>query len=236
MKIMTFNTQHCYAWEEKKIDFEVMARVIRDSGAEIVALNEMRGAGSVPEFEDQVGKLSELTGLRYSYFAKAIDVDGEDAPYGNGILSRHRILSAETVMIPDPEVRADGSRHYETRCVLKAQLECDLTVLVTHFGLNFDEQANAVDTVVKNLEDTRCILMGDFNVTPDNACLIPIRERMNDAADKIDGPILTFASYEPRKKIDYIFASRDIEIISADVPRIVASDHFPHTATVKLPD
>ena len=43
MKIMTFNTQHCQNYITKKIDFEAMAKVIRDSGADFVGLNEMRG-------------------------------------------------------------------------------------------------------------------------------------------------------------------------------------------------
>ena len=47
MKIMSFNTQHCLNYLEKKIDFELMARVIRESGAKIVGLNEMRGAGEI---------------------------------------------------------------------------------------------------------------------------------------------------------------------------------------------
>jgi endonuclease/exonuclease/phosphatase (EEP) superfamily protein YafD len=37
---------------------------------------------------------------------------------------------------------------------------------------------------------------------------------------------------KPHRKIDYIFVSHDIEIISADIPAIVASDHRPHIAEV----
>ena len=36
MKIMTFNTQHCKNFLEGHIDIPLMAKVIRESGAEIL--------------------------------------------------------------------------------------------------------------------------------------------------------------------------------------------------------
>ena len=48
MKIMSFNTQHCENFITKKIDFEAVAGAITDFGADIVGLNEMRGAGEHP--------------------------------------------------------------------------------------------------------------------------------------------------------------------------------------------
>ena len=231
MKIMTFNTQHCQNYIERKIDFDIMAKAILDLGADVVGLNEMRGAGTHSEYTAQTEKLSELTGLKYYCFAPAIEVKN-GGPYGNAILSRIPILNAEVVMIPDPpEKKYD--RHYETRCVLKAELEGGITVLISHFGLNPDEQENAVKTVVANLTDQKCILMGDFNVRPDNAVLAPIRERMKDTADFFDTPKLSFPSDNPHCKIDYIFVSSDIEVADADIPSVVASDHRPHTATVR---
>ena len=234
MKIMTFNTQHCLNYIERHIDFDIMAKAINDQGADIVGLNEMRGQGAHPHYIEQVKKLSELTGLKYWYFAEAIRFDlGGVNPYGNGFLSRYPIVSAETVMIPDPDPKT-GKNYYETRCVLKAKLEGDITVLVSHFGLNDDEAENAVKTVVENLADEKCILMGDFNLTPDDKILKPIYDRMKDTAELFTEPQFSFPSDKPDQKIDYIFVSRDVEVISAEIPPVVASDHRPHTATVNI--
>lgn len=232
MKIMTFNTQACWNYIEKKIDFEVMAKTIADCGADIVGLNEIRGKGVRHDYTAQTEKLSELTGLKYYYFGPAIEFPG-GGPYGNAFLSRIPILSAETVIIPDPDPKMyDG--YYETRCVLKIKLEGGITVLVTHFGLNPDEQDNAVKIVLENIAEEKCIFMGDLNAQPHDPLLDPIRKRMNDTADSFDEPKLSFPSDNPDRKIDYIFVSPDIEVISADIPPIVASDHRPHTAIVKL--
>ena len=75
--------------------------------------------------------------------------------------------------------------------------------------------------------------MGDFNVAPDDPVLDPIRAKMQDAAELFAEPLLSYPSNAPTIKIDYIFATPDIEILRADIPSIVASDHRPHTAKIK---
>lgn len=228
MKVMSFNTQSCMNYLEKKIDYEIIAKAINDQNPDIVGLQEMRGAGAYPNFAN-VEKLSELTGMSYYYFAQAISIPG--GGYGNAFLSKIPILEAETVMIPDPPVRSYNG-YYETRCILKAKLEGGITVLVTHMGLNPDEQVNAVKTVLANLAEEKCILMGDLNMTPDNSLLAPIYAQMTDTAIKFDCGKLSHPSDAPKCKIDYIFVSKDISVQSADIPAIVASDHRPHTADV----
>ena len=228
---MTFNTQHCLNFLEQRVDYDIMAKAINDIGADIVSLNEMYSSCEGSIFPNQTEKLSALTSLKNFYFAKAIDSLPEGI-YGNGLLSRYKILSAETILIPDPNPRKFKD-YYETRCILKAKLENGYTVLVCHFGLNSDEQENAVKTVVENLEGEKCILMGDFNVTPDNEVLNPIKEKMLDASVGFCQNTPTFPSDKPRIKIDYIFVSPDITVEYAQIPEIIASDHRTHIAVIK---
>lgn len=232
MKLMSFNTQHCLNYIRQEIDYQVMADAILKCEADVVGLNEMRNKGVDKGYDKQAEILADLTGLNHHYFAEAIKFDGKN-PYGNALISRFPIVSAETIIVPDPDPKT-GTDYYETRCLLKAKLSNGATILVIHFGLNPDEQENAVRTVVENLEPEKCILMGDFNVKPEDALLAPIRERMKDTADMFIGPMLSFPSDRPTRKIDYIFVSPDIEIVSAAIPPIVASDHRPHTAEIKF--
>lgn len=230
MKVMTFNTQHCLNYLEQKIDFDVMAEAICACDPDIVGLNEMRGEGKNPDYTEQVKTLAEKAGMPYYYFAPAIVLNG-GGPYGNGFLSKFPIVHAETVIIPDPVPhKYDG--YYETRCVLRAELENGVTVLVSHFGLNPDEAENAVATVLSNLAKEKCVFMGDLNLRPDDAILSPIRAKMKDTADLFEGEKLSFPSDTPRMKIDYIFVSPDATVLSADIPAIVASDHRPHVAEI----
>lgn len=237
VNIMTYNTQHCEHFISKKIDFDAIAEVIKESGAEIVGLNEMRGLGKDTEqFAEQVKELADRLGYHY-YFAKAIefDFDWMSGPYGNGLLSKYPILEAETIAIPDP-VEKKYKGYYETRCLLKAKIDVadGLNVLVSHFGLNPDEAENAVNTVMENLPTEKTVFMGDLNLKPEDELLNPIREQLVDVATYSDKELLTWPSTGPERKIDYIFVSKDVKVLEADVPVIVASDHCPHTAVIEL--
>ena len=229
MKLMSFNTQHCMNFITREIDFEVMAAAINKLNPDIVGLNEMFDDGPAEEYTNQAQELSMRTGLKYYYFAEALNEDGN--PYGNAILSRYPIISAETIHIPDPNPKT-GNRYYETRGMLKVKLENGYTVLVSHFGLNTDEQANGVKTAIENMEKEKTILMGDFNCKPNDSVLNPLRELMKDTADLFEKELLSYPSNNPEMKIDYIFVTRDVEIISADIPEIIASDHRPHIAEI----
>ena len=231
MKVMTFNTQHCKNYVEGHVDFEIMANAIKICQPDIVGLNEMFETSENPDLVEQVERLRVLADMKYCYFAKAIDL--KKGSYGNGFLSNVPIVRAETVAIPDPSPRG-YSGYYETRCVLRAELEGGITVLVSHFGLNPDEAENAVKTVVANLVDEKCILMGDFNMMPNNPTLAPIQEKMKDTAEAFDSEKFSYPSDNPDRKIDYIFVSSDGKVTAADIPAIVASDHRPHTATVEF--
>lgn len=238
LRILTFNIQHCRSFlqgDPEVIDFGLFADAIRCFDPDIVGLNEVRGEGESPKYEAQAQKLAELLGYHY-YFAPAIHFPGY-GPYGNAIMSKHPLENTEIVPIPDPTERT-GHCYYETRCVAKAQIN-GLTVLVTHFGLNEDEAKNAVETVCREIDASACpvVLMGDFNVTPDNPVLLPIRERLNDTEDvfRTKG-MLSFPSDKPTEKIDYIFTSKDIKTTFATLPQMIVSDHRPLFATVEIPE
>ncbi len=231
MKLMVYNTQHCQNYITKKIDFPLIASIIKESGVDFVGLNEIRGDGPGAEYTDQTKILSELSGYEHSFFGDAIFVKGQGL-YGNAFLSKIPVVSAEKIMVPDAPLPHIG--YHERRCLIKVKLQNGLTVLVIHFGLNPDEQEMAVKTVLENIENEKCVLMGDFNITPDNELLKPIKERMTDTADYFSEPLLSFPSDKPNRKIDYIFTSPDIEVISADIPAIVGSDHRPYIIEIKF--
>lgn len=231
--LMSFNIEHCFNENTQQIDFDAYADEIRRYDADIIGLNEVRDEGESEEYEAQAKVLAEKLGYYY-YFAKATYIEGVN-PYGNAILSRFPIISAETILVPDPEEPAYAG-YYETRCLLKAKIDVfgGMEVFVIHWGLNPDEQANAFNTIVENVGDKRCVLMGDFNITPDDPLLIPINERLFDTAKVFEEERLSFPSDKPVIKIDYIFTSHDIKVLKADIPADVLSDHRPYIAIISM--
>lgn len=234
IKFMSYNTQHCLNFITREIDFDIIAATIKKCEADIIGLQEIRDEGQDADYQSQAKIIAEKLGYHYYYFAEAIRFGGVN-PYGNAIISRYPIISAETIMIPDPEIKKyDG--YYETRCLLKATIDVrnGLNVLVSHFGLNPDEQENAVETVVSNIPKEHCVLMGDFNMEPDNQILNPIMQSLQDTAKVFSTYKLSFPSDTPKVKIDYIFVSKDLKVEYADIPEIISSDHRPHVATIEL--
>ncbi len=224
---MSYNVLHFENIRTHRLDYDAFARVIRDTDADIVGLNEVYG--KCDAFDDQAFELSRRLGYNF-YFSQAFLDDGV-SPFGNALLSRFPIENAQTVLVPYPDIR-NGSQYYEPRAVLQADA-AGHRILVTHFGLNPDEQQNALKTVLPLIRESRCILMGDFNVTPDSAVLSPIRDRMQDADMFLPEGTRSFPSDEPFKKIDYIFTSPDYTVESACIPPIVVSDHRPYVVQLR---
>lgn len=233
IKVTSYNILHCEDFLKEEIDYDAFANAINSFGSDVVGLNEVHGKGEHKDYDEQAQILGEKIGCNY-YFAKATVLDGNN-PFGNAMLSRLPVKECTTISIPDPDPKT-GNGYYETRCLLKmvTATEPELTFLITHFGLNNDEQENAVKVILENLPEKNCIFMGDLNVRPENPILNPIRAKMKDAADYAVGALETFPSDKPNRKIDYIFTSKNIKINWFRVEDIILSDHRPVSAEIEI--
>ena len=207
LNVMTYNVAsgHSFLTDEEfnrpeglKIDLSQCAGVIREVGPDICGINEInrfepgytQRAGARFSPDDQTGYLAEASGLGNGYFGKAIHFENR-GDYGNSVLSRFPILEADVIPIPDPEVY-DEEKYYETRAITRVKLDVPggLTVLQVHVGLAIAESQNAVVTLCKVLDETEgpVILMGDFNMCPNNFLLDRLRQGVSidclDAAER----------------------------------------------------
>ena len=238
-RVTTFNIQHGrdHNRQEEVIDLPMMARVANETEAMIFGFNEVRRgeAENIPGYPDSPQILGELLGGE-AVFGKAIEF-GKGRAYGNALVSRYPILSAETVPIPDPDPRT-GTDYYETRCVIKAVVDVcgtPVTVLVSHFGLNADERENAADTVLRLAADADgpVLLMGDLNAVPEDPVIKKLGTVFTDAAAALDSEEDTFSSDAPYERIDYIFLRR-LTPLEIHTVKKIASDHFALTAEVSF--
>lgn len=239
LKVMTYNIAggRNFGILPAKFNPEPAIEVIRSEMPDVCGLNEVDY--KLPRSKEV--KLAEYIGdaLGYeSYFARAVTWAPGD--YGNGLVSKYHIISAETIAIPDPKNRTE-KEYYEPRCVLHAKIafpECDTDVFVTHFGLARTEKMKALSVLLSLLADINgpVILMGDFNLRPNDPFIDTLRIALEDTANICKGEIVTFpsrhdisADYKDQK-IDYIFTSRNFTATSIKVPEFTASDHRPYIA------
>lgn len=170
LKVMTYNIQHGNVHLGSGIDLTKVAEVVRQSGADVIGLNEVRGRGESSGYFAQAEALA--AGLNYHcYFGRSIYVNGSD-PYGNAVLSRYPIVEAGVARIPAPTVKNEGA-YYEPRSICRCVIETPskqkrLAVYATHFGLTREELPGAVSKALalSEQEPYPHVLMGDFNAEP----------------------------------------------------------------------
>lgn len=232
LKVITYNIMSAREYKNiKNIDPMLAASVLKKENPDIIGLNEVHGAGG--GFSAQTVEICRALGYDYCYFCPALFLNG--SMYGNALISRFPILSAERIMVEDPIVKNENT-YYETRCIIKAKIDVGeiITVYVTHFGLAVAERKNAVCALLDNFDGGKTVFMGDLNVLPEDDVLAPVNEMLFDTADVSTDRIFTFPSDNPTRKIDYIFVSKDIKTLSAGAIDVMTSDHRPYYAEIEL--
>lgn len=239
------------------VDLSKCADVIREIAPDFCGINEINcyHAEYLEKFipkgtpADQTSFLAEYTGLTHACFGKTIQFTRGD--YGNALISKYPLLKTEVIPIPDPEIK-DEDGYYETRGIIKAKLDIagGITVLQVHVGLTVAESQNAVMTLCRVIDETEgpIILMGDFNMRPNNFLLDRIRQRLQEIRPLKPGYHHTYPSWThnaripdayrnfPYCKIDYIFASHHFRQLDCCVHQVRVSDHMPLLATLELKD
>ncbi len=234
LKVMTFNIQHGrnHNLPGDVIDLPLMLETVRSCDPDILSLNEVRKGHEDNCYPDEPKFFEKSLGC-YCYFGDALQFRAGRL-YGNAVCSKYPFVKAQKYMIPDVPKEERKGFYYETRCIIRSDYVIDekqLTVLSSHFGLVPEEQDNAVDLVLKIAEtiNNPIILMGDFNMTPDNHNISRLASVFTDVHGYLGKSDYTFTSDKPKEKIDYIF-SKGLKIVNADTVKVIASDHFPITA------
>ena len=231
LKIMTYNLRF-----GEMASLEEMADYIKDRQPDIVALQECDWKTNRERALHQNGKafVNELayhTGM-FGLYGKAIDY--KDGYYGLGILSRYPIVKSERVFLPNPEPKK------EQRILLIAEIELpdgsNVTFISTHLEVSSaearKEQINFINSKIKEIS-TPVILAGDLNAIPDSEEIKKGFHTWFNATDTV----YTFASYEPKTKIDYIFGypQEKFSLIQTEVDTdCKLSDHFPVSSTIQI--
>lgn len=154
---MTYNIQRGIGLDGK-LDLERTATVIKESGADIIGLNEVDFRTTRSGLINQAKYLAEALEMNYAYGASISNYIGS---YGNALLSRYPIVDVENFILPALE--ASGG---EKRSLLKARLELSrdksIIILLTHLSLNREERREQIRWINQYLAELRepFILMG----------------------------------------------------------------------------
>lgn len=230
LRIMTFNIRGCKNYITNKKDYKSIIEIIKKYNPDIIGLNEV--FGGIISNNNQVKIIAENLNY-YSYFGKSTRVLFRK--YGNGIISKYPIISNEIVNIPNPKIKT-GNKLYENRSILKSIIKVEnqeLNVYVTHLGLNSDEQENGFK-IINEINSSNSIIMGDFNIEPNNILLNELNKKFISSDNYLNEDRFSFPSTKPSNKLDYIYISKDIKILNADIKNDIASDHLPYVVDIEI--
>lgn len=225
LTLLTYNIRHGAPYNSDEINLNNIATVIRQSKADVIALQEVDVETERSGGVDQAKKLAELLDMNY-YFSKSIDYKG--GGYGNAILSKYplsnkrrfdlpmpipkeqRSLAIATVTLPDGKTIEFGSTHFDV-------------------AANRMEQAQFLNNLSKT-ENKPIFIGGDFNAEPNDPEIVELKKEFNIACM---GPCqFTIPVVKPTKAIDFVvynsLAKQKYTLLSAvSMTGQYASDHLP---------
>jgi endonuclease/exonuclease/phosphatase family metal-dependent hydrolase len=233
-RVMTYNIHHGEGLDQK-VDFQRIADLIKREQADIVALQEVDKGVERTARRDCPAELAAATGMT-CVFSNNFHFQGGE--YGNAVLTRFPI-------------KRWTDRHYkmlrtgEQRGLLQLVIEVhgrELVFLDTHIDFRADDterllNAGEILEVIQAYGGRPIILCGDFNDTPDSRTHQKIAQKFTDSWEAAGvGNGFTIPAEQPRKRIDYIWLSKDppIEAFRIWVPQSVASDHLPVVGEFRL--
>ena len=233
-RVMTYNIHHGEGLD-KKVDLQRIADLIKGEQADIVALQEVDKGVQRTARRDCPAELAALTGMTCVFSNNYYYQGGE---YGNAVLTRfpvERWTNLHYKML----------RPGEQRGLLQLVLDVhghELVFMDTHVDFRGDDterlmNAAEIQQVLPRYEGHPMILCGDFNDTPGSRTYQKIAQEFTDSWKVAGaGEGLTIPSEKPRKRIDYIWVSKDspIDVLRVWVPESDASDHRPVVGEFRL--
>ncbi len=225
LTLLTYNIHHGAPSSPDVINLANIAAVIKKSGADVVALQEVDVNTDRSNKVDQAKALAELLDMEY-YFSKSIDY--RNGEYGNVILSKYPMSNKRRFELPMPVA---GEKRSIALATIQLPNGKTIEFGATHFDLAESrvEQAKFLNNYSKELNKP-LFIGGDYNATPDSPEMLELKKEFNFSCK---GPCpFTIPVNSPNKAIDFIVfngkAQQDFTLLSGvAMSGQYASDHLP---------
>ncbi len=236
VRIMTLNVAHGRGTAFNQIltrtahirrNLDAVAKLIRASDADVIALQELDAPSSWSGGFDHLAYLAEKTGYPHRYHGLHIDRRWPNIAYGTGILSRHPVRDGKSQGFGLNRLDTKGFAH----AVIEAP-EFSFSLVSLHLDFKRDSERRAQLKLVSEFIEARgsnlpVIVAGDFNsaIVDSNGILKGFVERHD--LSTVGGSLPTFPSTSPSRRLDDVFVSPRLEALLKRALDIRVSDHLP---------
>lgn len=226
LKILSWNI-----WFDSP-DFVSICKFLKESPADIVCLQEVSD-------DPKLDVISFMTKFGYNYvFTQAATANIHGKKYGNAIFSKYALTNKSDHVLSNEKSRnAIGTDIKIGNLVLHVFS----THLIHDHQQSSDIQKEQIQKLIKILPHEKTIVMGDFNATPESFA-VQSMEKVLINTDPANTP--TWSLYpegcpvcQPKSietRLDYIFVTRDIKVLSSKVEEATGSDHLPISAEIEI--
>jgi endonuclease/exonuclease/phosphatase family metal-dependent hydrolase len=230
VRVMTYNI-HSAVSNIHGQDLEAIAQVIERSGSDIIAIQEISRGWLISGGIDMVSWLSSRLGM------EAIFAGTADTLWGNSILSRYPIV--ESGSGPLPMLDSKIPRGYIWAKIDVGETS-PLLIINSHLQNGSEEQHVRLAQVPVLLNvwgnSTSSILLGDLNATPgaEELNMIMNSGLIDSWEEGSTGRGDTVPAHQPSIRLDWIWHTRDLVAIEAQVISTTSSDHLPVIALIDV--
>jgi endonuclease/exonuclease/phosphatase family metal-dependent hydrolase len=240
-RLLTYNVHGCRGTDRQVLPVRI-ARVIRATGADVVALQEVDFNRERSGHKDQAEAIAAQLSMDF-HFHPAWQLAEEQL--GDAMLSRLPMRLMRAGALP-----SSSRWKRERRGALWVRLEINgsrINVVNTHLGLNRRDRLAQAEALFGPdwLGDTQCsaplVLCGDFNARPGSRVHRHVAQKLRDVHAGLQArqSRRTFPTRYPMASLDHVFLSREFETRHVEVVRTpltrVASDHYPLLVELSLP-
>ena len=232
LRIATYNVHRCRGLDGRTRP-ERIARVLRAIDADVIALQEVIGAG--PRGGGHAEELGALLGMGW-VMAPARQLRGHQ--FGNAVLSRFPITQ---------HIEHDLSwKTCEPRRIQRVDVAVDsgaLHVYNVHFGTAILERTHQAERLAAIVSDRHVtgpkLVLGDFNEWMRGKATALLKEKLHsvDLRNYLRRR-RTYPGVFPILNLDHIYYDGPVEIVSVELARtrlsLVASDHLPLVADIRV--
>lgn len=234
-----------------KEDVDRIVQEIKRSQADIITAQEFIQHSKTNL--DAAKYIADKLDFNYFYYAADTWSGREDRDsQGNAIFSRFPIVDAQHIHISPPKHNPLNASE-EGRVYVEVTLDIEgkpLTVGTTHLSFTpyfkiTDQRRGEADGLIEIIKNKKSnyVFGADLNAAPDSYIIKQFEKYLKNMGPDYDQKTFanqpfdyrgTFQSEGLEWRIDYLFATRDIEINSAKVMTTKYSDHLPILAEIKI--